>query len=365
MRQWRLAAGLSQQTLAERCGVTRQAIHAVETGRYMPNTAVALRLGQALGCPVEALFAMPEHATHLEAHLVGGSKGAASTPVRVQVGRVGERLLAVPLHGDTATTTAADGLAILSGNPCSIELLINPDLVEHAVVVYGCDPAIPLLGAHLTRRYPQFRLICIQNNSLAALRSLARDEAHVAGAHLHDAATGEDNVPAVRRELAGRHVVVITLSQWQQGLIVADGNPKGIRHAVDLARPDVRVVNREPGAGSRQLLDAWLADSGVPSEQVQGYERLARSHLAVAEAVAMGLADAGPGILATARALDLDFLPLQEERYDLVVPAPYLSTPALQALFDVAVSSAFRRELAALGGYDTRATGTIVAELAA
>jgi putative molybdopterin biosynthesis protein len=124
------------------------------------------------------------------------------------------------------------------------------------------------------------------------------------------------------------------------------------------------MVNREPGAGSRTLLDLWLKGTRVTTTQVKGYRQEVASHLEVAEAVARGQADTGPGIMAVARALGLDFLPLQEERYDLVIPLEFLNTPAVQAMLDVVVSRPFKDELAALGGYDSSKAGTVVAELA-
>src|SRR5262249_43827252 len=147
----------------------------------------------------------------------------------------------------------------------------------------------------------------------------------------------EYNLPYVRRELAGHRVVVVTLSRWQQGLIVAHGNPKGITGPADLARQDLTIVNREAEAGSRTMLDVWLRQAGIASHWVRGYAHEVWSHAEVAEAVASGAADAGPGILAVARALGLDFLPLQEERYDLVIPAAFLSAAPVQAVLDIAV----------------------------
>jgi putative molybdopterin biosynthesis protein len=216
----------------------------------------------------------------------------------------------------------------------------------------------------MTRRYPALRLVWVHRSSLAALQMLGRGEAHAAGTHLWDPESGEHNVPYVRRELSGRRLVIVTLSEWQQGLIVPRGNPKGISGAAELERPDITIVNREPGAGSRMLLDAWLRDAGVAPTAVRGYTSEVASHLAVAEAVASGAANTGPGILAVARALGLDFMPLQEERYDLVIPFEFLDTPPVQALVEVAVSAPFQDELEALGGYDGSQAGTVVAELA-
>jgi molybdate-binding protein/DNA-binding XRE family transcriptional regulator len=371
VRRKRQAAGLSQQALATRCGLTRQAINAIEAGHYAPSTTVALRLARVLGCTVEALFRLPEAAPHVEAEFLGEIPSAAGR-TRCQVARVGARLLAHPLTGALSAFTAADGLLVPGATeaPCAdrwvdIELLVDTQVPENTVVVLGCDPALALLGAHLTRRYPTLRLVWVPRSSLTALRMLGRGEAHAAGTHLWDPESGESNMPYVRRELAGRRLVVVTLSQWQQGLIVAPSNPKGIKGPEDLARPEITLVNRDAGSGSRMLCDIWLREAGIAPHWVSGYRREVMSHLAVAEAVASGGADVGPGILAMARALGLDFIPLQEERYDLVIPMEFLHTAPIQALLDIVTSRHFRDELEALGGYDGAHAGTVVAELSA
>src|SRR5262245_4386150 len=306
---------------------------------------------------------------------MGGTPAEAPARHRSRLGWVGQRLLARPLMGAKHAFEAADGVTVPTaqalrapeamGRCVTVDVLIDAQLPEHTVVICGCDPALELLGAHLARRYPTFRLLWVQSGSLAALRMLGRGEAHAAGTHLWDPESGEYNLPYVRRELADRRVVVVTLSQWQQGLIVARGNPKGIAGPADLARQDITIVNREAEAGSRTMLDVWLHQAGIAPHWVGGYAREVRSHAEVAEAVACGTADVGPGILAVARALGLDFLPLQDERYDLVIPVEFLNTAPVQAVLDMAVSAPFLTELEALGGYDSSRTGTVVAELPA
>jgi putative molybdopterin biosynthesis protein len=373
IRSRRQAAGLSQQELARRCGLTRQAINAIEAGHYIPSTLVALRLSMALGCRVEELFRLTEERIRVEAEWLGEASAGDIGRTRIQLARVGDRLLARPLTG-SAAFAAADGLTTpveRTARPrkgaklwVTTDLWVDAELPERTVVVLGCDPALALLGAHLTRRYPAFRLIWVHSSSLTALRSLGRGEAHAAGTHLWDQEAGEYNVPYVRRELSGRRLVIVTLSEWQQGLIVARGNPKGISTVADLARADITIVNREPGAGSRTLLDLWLTSAGVATAQVSGYDHEVSSHLEVAETVARGVADTGPGIMAVAQALGLAFLPMQEERYDLVIPLEFLNEPAIQAALDIVVSRPFQEELGTLGGYDSSRAGTVVAELA-
>jgi DNA-binding XRE family transcriptional regulator len=211
IRSRRQALGLSQQALATRCSLTRQAINAVEAGHYIPNTLVALRLARALGCHVEDLFQLLEDRPRIEAEWL--AETAAEAGERVQVARVGNRLLARPLMGSLAAFTAADGLTAPdqgSVQPrgavdrwAAVELLIDAQMLDNTVVV--------MVGAHLTRRYPAFRLIWVHRSSLEALRLLGRGEAHAAGTHLWDPDSGEYNLPYVRQELAGRRLVVVTL----------------------------------------------------------------------------------------------------------------------------------------------------------
>src|SRR5262249_44380519 len=184
LRQRRQAAGLSQQALATRCGLTRQAINAIEAGHYVPNTLFALRLARALGSRVEDLFHLPEEWSRVEAEWVGETPVQATERQRIRLARVGQRLLARPLMGAKNAFTAADGVTVpaaqvartsaVSGSWVTVDLLIDAQLPEHTVVILGCDPALELLGAHVTRRYPAFRLLWVQSGSLAALRLLGR-----------------------------------------------------------------------------------------------------------------------------------------------------------------------------------------------
>ena len=176
--------------------------------------------------------------------------------------------------------------------------------------------------------------------------------------HLFDPVTGESNMPFLRRSLKGSGYDVVTFATWEEGFLVRRGNPKSIRTAADLAEPLVTLVNREAGSGARLLLDQRLQAAEVQPGQVQGYDRIVSSHFEVARAIAERQADVGIGIRSAAQLFDLDFIPLQTARYDLVVPKPYLkSHPTLAHLFETLVSRPFRNEIEALGGYDTSETG--------
>lgn len=295
--------------------------------------------------------------------------------LRVKLGRVGDRTVATPLARGAGVITSlvrADGLVriprfsegVHAGAEVETELLRRPEEIDHTVVAIGShDLTLDLLASHLRRRHPRLSLSSANVGSLGGLLAIDRGEAHLAGSHLLDPESGEYNVPDVRRLLPGRQVVLVNLTHREQGLIVRQGNPKRIQSLTDLVREDVTFINRQRGAGTRVLLDYKLGELGIDSSQIRGYSRTEYTHLAVAAAVAGGTADAGLGILAAARALGLDFVPLAKERYDLVIPREHYESPALQALLEVVRSEEFKREVQAMGGYDVSQTGDVVAEL--
>ena len=198
--------------------------------------------------------------------------------------------------------------------------------------------------------------------SLGGLLALARGEAHLAGSHLLDEATGDYNVSYVRRHLAGRDIVLVHLAGRVQGLIVPPGNPKAVQALEDLVRPDILFVNRQRGSGTRVLLDYQLKKHSLDPGRIRGYEREEYTHLAVAADVASGAADVGLGILAAGRALGLDFVPLFNEQYQLVIPREHYASSLLAPLLEIIGGPAFRAEVDALGGYDTTDMGRVVWE---
>ncbi|MEJ2264990.1 MAG: substrate-binding domain-containing protein [Anaerolineales bacterium] len=193
--------------------------------------------------------------------------------------------------------------------------------------------------------------------------ALRRGEAHLAGSHLLDPETGEYNLSYIHQYLPDVPVRVISLVGRQQGLLVPKGNPKKVTSLEDLHRPEITFVNRQRGAGTRLLLDYQLDLLGIDSQQVKGYNQEEYTHLAVAAAVASGRADCGLGIAAAAQALDLDFVPLFNERYDLVIPLEYYRSQLLAPLFAVLEDPAFRQAVANLPGYDINRMGDSIAEI--
>lgn len=227
-------------------------------------------------------------------------------------------------------------------------------------IVGSNDLALDLLISQLRRSHPSLQVVSASVGSLAGLIALERGEAHVAGCHLLDEETGEYNLPFVRRVLPSEEVLLVNLVHRQQGLMMAKGNPKGVRGLEDLTRPDLVLVNRQKGAGTRVLLDLRMKELGIPPDAVRGYDHEVETHTAVAAAIAGGAADLGLGILSAAKALDLDFVPLARERYDLVIPVAYYDTEEMKLLVAAVRSESFKAVVREMGGYDTTDTGKIV-----
>jgi len=294
--------------------------------------------------------------------------------LRVKVGKVGNRLVATPLQrgaGITMSLVRADGLVriprgwegLQEGQRVPVELLTSLEKIENAIVAIGShDLALDVLANYLHKQYPRRSLSSSNVGSLGGLLALKRGEAHLAGSHLLDEESGKYNVPYVKRLLPDQEMVIINLAYREQGLIVAQGNPKGIGGLTDLTRPEVSFVNRQRGAGTRVLLDFKLRELGINPAEIRGYERVEFTHLAVAAAIVSGTADAGLGIMSAAEALNLDFVPLLKERYDLIIPRLYYDSPFLQPLLDILQQPSFRAEVESLGGYDTSQMGQVVAK---
>jgi molybdate-binding protein/DNA-binding XRE family transcriptional regulator len=363
VRPARLALGLSQGQLAARTGLTRQAISSIEAGQYVPNTAVALTLARALHCTVENLFALPESPADREIALVGG---AATDTRRLAVANVAGRWVGYPLAGGHELQqgfVSADVLLPASGSWQEAQYLTPPDRLERTAVLLGCDPSLGILCAHLSGQSVDTRLLWLSASSQAALDAVAAGEAHLAGTHLRDPDSPSFNLFHARRALAQTGGLVVEFARWEEGLVVPRGNPKGLRRVADLARTDVRVVNRELGSGSRALLDDMLERAGIPGARVAGYTRLVGSHMAAAAAVASGGADTAIALRAAALALGLDFVPLDEMRFDLVIPRTHLTHPTVAYLLELLQSATLRAELSALPGYDVSGMGTIRLDL--
>lgn len=261
----------------------------------------------------------------------------------------------------------ADGLLVVpagldghrAGAEVEVQLLRGLAEIARTIVAIGShDLALDLAASALRGTDPELTLATSPVGSLAGLAALRDGLCHLAGVHLLDPETGEYTLPYLCRILGETEVAVIRLAHRDQGLIVAPGNPLDLAGVTDLARPGLRYVNRQPGSGTRVLLDHELRRCGVAPGDVLGYAREAQTHLAVAAAVAAGRADTGLGIQAAARAFGLDFVPVAREPYDLVLTRQCYESALLAPLWRLLSTPGFRASVEALAGYSCTETGT-------
>lgn len=362
--QYRDAKAMTQAALAQACGLTRQAISAIEAGAYFPNSIAALRIAKALECTVEDLFLLPAEEPTSRIHLVGPSDEKVN---RIRVAKVGDRLVGYPLtagRGLTEGFAPADGVLTSPDTRSHARILSSKAQLERTALLVGCDPGLGILSEHIGRKNREVRLLWLSASSQDALNAVRKGEAHLAGTHLPDLGDPGRCVKLARQALGKRGGKVVSFARWEQGLMVVSGNPKHIRGCADLARRDVRLINREPGSGSRALLDEWLRRDRIPSRKISGYERVTHGHFSVAHAVRFGGADVGVGLRAAAHACGLDFIPLADVRFDFVIARDFLRHPAVAVLLELLQSRALREEIGALPGYDVSCMGATVADLA-
>ena len=360
LRRRRKALGLSQQGLAELAGVSRQSVAAVEAGRSVPSTRLGLQLAHVLGCSVEDLFQLappPGLRVQLVAEATGeGTAAGVAAPSppsrRVALGRIGGRWIAHRMPA--AAATAADGIVLPGGG---VRPLIRPRELESNVLVAGCAP---LLGpvAHWTgRRFADARVRWLRAGNRRALELLAAGLVHVAGLHFSGIGGEAANARGVRRALPGRRFLVANLTRWRQGIVVAPGNPLGIAGGEDLFRPEVRLARRERGSGADALTRRLRAGAAACRSAMSG--PLARGHEEVAWLVRQQSADAGIAIEPSAIAEGLDFVPVVEERFDLVVPAELAARPPVSRLLQALDDPGLRAEAGVLPGYDVSLLGQV------
>jgi putative molybdopterin biosynthesis protein len=227
--------------------------------------------------------------------------------------------------------------------------------INRRVLMAGCDPGAAILAHHLRRSGVE--LVVAYQNSSRALELLKRGLIHIAGTHIRDEETGESNLPKIHKMFGKDSVAVISFALWEEGIAVLQGNPKEIRSVADFTRPEVRIANREPGAGSRILLDSLLEQKGISGNLVNGYDCIVTGHLPSARQLLAGQADCCINISSAARLFGLGFIPLVSKRYDLVVYRKHLKLPQVQAVFDTLSRATCRRDLENIGGYEMKTAG--------
>lgn len=362
VRQRRIEKGLSQKEVARCVGITRQALHSIETGRYIPNTLVAIRLARALGSRVEALFPCWEG---VDLPLSSGPFPRVEGGRRLVLADVRGRLVPYPveqLEEGSGTFVAADALLADGGMGGEWTLLSSSAAIQRSAFFLGCDPGIGLLVERIAA-VSRDRLRWVSCSSEKAAAALRAGQTHLAGCHLPGGEARNNRVLA-QEALQGFGGALICFARWEEGIAVARANPMGIRSAEDLANPRLRFLNRDAGSGSRALLDDLLRRQGIPGSAIPGYERTAHSPVAAARAVAFGVADAAWTNRACAQALDVEFIPLGASEFDWIVPQDLLDHPTVALLLDLLSDSRMRAEFAVLPGYDVSRMGAVAARFA-
>ena len=348
----------------------------MESGQSDPSLRVALALAQALGMTVDELFGTEGAVPTVLARLVGPDRNSGAEPAarvgqaseRVTLAPIGESFVALPLGGPTvgrAGFLPAGGLIV---GPPADPVLTNTGLTNTVpvrpigpprptLVVAGCDPALPLLEEPLSLLDPPIAFSWWPCASREALRLAADGLVHAAGVHQLDRAGSHDGGPAARILAAGGEV--IGFSAWREGFVLRPMDADRVAGLADVVGAGLRLVNREPGAEARSVLDRELASIGVDGVNVPGYQTTATGHLQVADAVAAGLADVGVASEPAALAYQLAFIPLAAERFDLVIPADRVASREVQALIKVLSSRWLLDQLASLPGYDATPCGHI------
>lgn len=363
LAEFRKSKGVGATELARHVNVSRQTIYAIEAGTYIPNTEVALNLARELKTTVEELFSTQARSSGssglLATELLSPAAPAKGQPVRIS--KIGSRWVSVPVSAMPYYLPEADGVIgrVNYGGRANLAVFDHGETFQKRLVLAGCDPATNLL-ARVAERITGIEIVTAAASSKLALTWLKEDKVHIAGSHLEDPDTGEFNLPYLKREFPGEDFRVVTFARWEEGLVVAPQNPKNIRKIEHLAGKNVRFANREPGSGSRGLLDEMLGVSGMRAGQIQGYDRISYGHLAAAYSVASDEADCCLATRSAARTFGLDFVPLRQERYDLVMRKKTMELPAMQAFIDVLQRATLRRRLEVLAGYDTSGTGAVL-----
>jgi len=344
-------------------GIPGYPVSAIVIAREFLRPIIEKLLGVAPGAPPMVRAIVPKK---IPSHL------GLEELVRVHLGRVEDKLIAAPLGrgaGVITTMVHADGLmripslveGINAGEEMEVELLRPLADIENTILAIGShDLAIGILEDRLKLAYPEHKIAATNVGSLGGLFALQRRETHIAGCHLLDPDTGAYNIPDIKRMIRETPRVLVHLARREQGLIVRRGNPKKILGLEGLARRDVMFVNRQPGSGTRVLLDYELKRLQIDPAGIRGYERDEFTHMAVGVAVASGLADAGLGVRSAANALDLDFLRVGEEQYDLVFLRSFFESKKGVRLLETIRSTGFKDAVRELGGYDTSRSGEIL-----
>lgn len=292
--------------------------------------------------------------------------------VRVKMGKLGGKIIATPLNrgaGVLMSLVKCDGILVIpkekegfeASELVQIELLKDYSKIENTVVSIGShDLVMDIINNHIHSVNSNMDLSSAHTGSMGGIMALRKGECHLAPIHLLDEKTGVYNVPVLQKYLRGKEVVLIKGYGRIQGFMVQKGNPRNIESLKDLFREDVSFVNRQKGSGTRVLLDYRLKQEGMDKNEIRGYEREMTTHMSVAAAVSSGTADVGLGVYSAAKTMNLDFIPLAEEEYDLAVLKEEMDNSKMETFLKVVKSRELKEELKELGGYTFKNTGKVV-----
>ena len=341
------------------------------------------------GYPVSAIIAFEQFVRPLICRMLGqpdierltvqveptrkiASKLGVEEFLRVRLGMVGKRIVATPLPrgaGCITSITEADGIiripnhieGLKDNEPVFAELLKPLSLIRNTIVAVGShDNTLDVLADELRARHSHLTLSSSHVGSMGGLMAVKKGVCHFAGSHLLDTEDGSYNISYIRRYLPDIPVRLVHLVLRDQGFIVALGNPKNIKGIEDLVREDITFINRQGGSGTRILLDFRLNQLGITPAQIKGYADEEFTHMSVAVAVLSGAADVGLGIYAAAKALNLDFIPVVTEQYELVIPEEHFDSENIRILLETINTATFKKRVEALGGYSTGKTGEVI-----
>ena len=291
--------------------------------------------------------------------------------LRVKLGEVSGRVVATPLPrgaGCITSITEADGIiripnhmeGLKDNEPVFAELLRPISSVNNTIVVVGShDNTLDVLADQLKAGHGNLTLSSSHVGSMGGLMAIKKGVCHLAGSHLLDAEDGSYNISYIKRYIPEVNVKLVNLVIRDQGLIIQPSNPKRIKGIEDLGRDDISFINRQGGSGTRILLDYKLKQLDIDPSTIKGYEDEEFTHMSVAVAVLSGTVDVGLGIYAAAKALNLDFIPVVTEQYDLVIPEIHFESKNIQILLKIINTEDFKKRVEALGGYSTEKTGTV------
>ena len=292
--------------------------------------------------------------------------------VRVRMGYVGDKLMASPLSrgsGVVSSFMKADGILEVpqglegfeAGAEVDVRLLCREDKLKNTLVVIGShDPLLDELGDMLHVANNDVYMSSSHVGSMGGIMAIRRGEAHAAGCHLLDTETGIYNLAFLKKYFPKGGVKLVRCVGRQQGLMVAKGNPLGIKAFSDIAKEGLRYVNRQKGSGTRILSDYLCKKDGLDPSSIYGYDREELTHTSVAAQIASSSANAGMGIYSAAKLYDLDFIPICIEEYDLIIPDHAWDTPQVAQLIATLKSDAFREKILSMGGYTIDAPGEII-----